>query len=133
MSRGPGFWQRLLLDALEGTEAVSVSSAPWAASDSPTRSDFVAVRRAAATLAQAGKVRAIYRYLPTRDERRMTPRLVVTRPDSTMPGNVAKTRPTPEWVTDPPPGAELVMSTRTVGQILGVSASTVSRDRQRTG
>ncbi len=133
MGRGSGRWQRLLLDALEGTEAVDVSSAPYALSQHPTRSDFVAARRAARTLAEAGKVRAIYRYLPTHDERRMTPKLVVTRPDSDMQGDAAPLSAVPDWVIEAPADlSKMRLSTRTIAKMLGMSPSTVSREQRKS-
>lgn len=127
MSRGPGVWQRLLLDALEGVEAVNTSSAPYAMTPAPTRSDFVAVRRAARRLAETGQVRAIYRYLPTRDESRFTPQLVVTRLDSQLQGNAVPRQGAPQWVT-PADANQAVLSTRVMASVLGVSPSTISRD-----
>ncbi len=59
MSRGPGRWQRVLLDALEAHEAASVLAVTWRQFDPagvPTRSDLVAVRRAAHRLRELGHV-----------------------------------------------------------------------------
>jgi len=129
MSRGPGVWQRLLLDALEGVEAVNVSTAAYALrGPRPARADFVAVRRAARALAEAGKVRAVYVYLPTHDESRMTPQLVVTRPDSDIQGNTEPAGGMPPWAIRP---SEVRLGVRTVADVLGVSPSTVSREQRK--
>ncbi len=59
MSRGPGRWQRLLLEALEAHEAVSVLAVTWHQFDPagvPSRSDLVAARRAAHRLRELGRV-----------------------------------------------------------------------------
>ena len=132
MGRGPGLWQRVILDALEDVEAVPTTAVAYAVRDAPTRSDFVAVRRAARTLAEAGKVRAIYMYLPTHDETRSTPQLVVTRTDSQLQGTVADMGGTPEWITTPPTKVgQVQISTRVLASIMGVSPSTISRDARR--
>lgn len=77
MSRGPGRWQRVVLDAIKDTDyevfpilAIAYTHLGRAA----TRSEAVAARRAVKTLALAGKVRAIY----------SSSQLCVTRPDSTI-------------------------------------------------
>jgi len=129
MGRGPGLWQRVILDTLEDAEAVPTTAVAYAIRGNPTRSDFVAVRRAARVLAEAGKVRAIYMWLPTHDESRTTPQLVVTRPDSEMQGTVAALGTLPSWVTRPPTDfGKVAMSSREIAATMGVSASTVSRD-----
>lgn len=123
LSRGPGRWQRVLLAALDVSEAVRVSSAPYAVSVNPTRADFVAARRAARRLAEDGQVRAIYVYLPTLDQTRRTPQLVITRPGSDIQGN-AEPGARPSWIT---PAQNPRLGTRCVAKVLNVSASTVSR------
>jgi hypothetical protein len=119
------------LDALEDAEAVNVSSAPYAVTPHPTRADFVAARRAARRLAEAGQVRAIYRYTPTHDEGRFTPQLVVTRVDSDMQGDAEPIGGCPSWVTRRAEGSPVALSVRTIAKVMGVSASTVSRDARK--
>ena len=61
MSRGPGRWQRVLLDLVESHDAVPVADAVHSElGREPTRSESVAARRAARLLAEQGKARAIY-------------------------------------------------------------------------
>jgi hypothetical protein len=85
VSRGPGRWQRVLLDALEQYDAVGVGATVWEHLGRPaTRSEEVAARRAARRLVEAGKARAIYRRVITVDEKRHTHQLVLTRVDSCM-------------------------------------------------
>ncbi len=61
MSRGPGRWQRHLLDALEEYElVVVVNLVSQVTGGSATRAEHVAARRAARTLAEAGRCRAVY-------------------------------------------------------------------------
>jgi hypothetical protein len=61
MSRGPGRWQQVLLEALEASEEVCVL---WKACEylgrEPTRTEYSAVNRAAHTLAQQGQARTAY-------------------------------------------------------------------------
>lgn len=134
MGRGPGIWQRVILDTLEqGDVLLPVVSLAYAVRGNPTRSDFVAARRAVRTLAEAGKVRAIYMWMPTRDETRMIPQLVVTRSDSEQHGTVADLgEKVPEWVTRSPTSFDKVAaSTRQIAAMMGVSPSTVSRDTRK--
>jgi hypothetical protein len=61
MSRGPGRWQRVLLDALAEFDVLPVLTVAYnTLGREPTRSELVAVRRAARTLAEAGTARALY-------------------------------------------------------------------------
>lgn len=66
MSRGPGRWQRALIEAAEESERDGYLWATVAGTvrdqlgHEPTRTELVAARRAAATLAAAGRVRTIY-------------------------------------------------------------------------
>ncbi len=64
MSRGPGRWQELLLRLVEEYDCIPiptmVENVAAAAGRAPTRSEYVAARRAARRLAEGGKVRAVY-------------------------------------------------------------------------
>ena len=61
MSRGPGLWQRVLLDALTSHDVVPVGTVVHNDLGRPgTRAELVAARRAAGRLAEDGKARAIY-------------------------------------------------------------------------
>lgn len=130
MGRGPGAWQRLILDALRHTEAVPAVVVATARYGNPERSDYVAVRRAIKALVLQGKARAIYCYLPTWDGARFTPQLVVTRPESTMEGTASPSGGTPSWITRPATD-RVRLSTRAIAQVVGVSPSTVSRDLRK--
>lgn len=89
MSKGPGRWQRILLDALGEHDFVGVGATVWGHLGRPaTRSEEVAARRAAKSLVEAGRARAIYRRVLTVDEKRKTHQLVLTRLDSTMKTNL---------------------------------------------
>lgn len=121
MSRGPGRWQRALLDAVAEYDVVSVADvAESIVGREPTRSELVAIRRAAAELAKAGALRATYVQRcrrcgamnlvmagqclpPCRGSYGHA--LVVTPITSTLAGPprgwVSNTAPTPEWISVP--------------------------------
>jgi hypothetical protein len=61
VSRGPGRWQRLLLDALDEYEFVPVNTVVLNNTIEATRIELVAARRAARALVESGRARAIYR------------------------------------------------------------------------
>ncbi len=106
MSKGPGRWQRVLLDALEESPFIGVGGTVWAHLDRPaTRSEEVAARRAAKRLAETGQVRAIYRRLPRVDSKNETHQLVLTRLDYLMPSDLVPINAS-QWV-----------DTRTAGQL----------------
>lgn len=95
MSKGPGRWQRAILDAIQDAEydLFPVQSIAYEHLDrEPTRAELVACRRAVKTLAIAGKVRAVYeRFTESACE------LCVTRPDA---GIVSfGRRNAPGWIT----------------------------------
>ena len=132
MSRGLGAWQRLILAALQHTEAIPVGMVATVRYGNPTRSDLVAVRRAAKSLAEATKVRAIYMWVPTWDESRFTPQLVVTRPDSDIQGNAFPPGGDRDWIVPsaakrPDGSLGVRLSTRAIASMLGVSHSTAAR------
>jgi len=56
VSRGPGRWQRVILDRLRHEHVICVNDVVVANVLNPSRADFVAARRGAATLASAGRV-----------------------------------------------------------------------------
>ena len=61
MSRGPGRWQRAILDALSEYEVGDVLTIAYnLLGRDPTRTEMVAARRAVRRLAEDGQVRAIY-------------------------------------------------------------------------
>lgn len=61
MSRGPGRWQRAILDALSEYEVGDVLTIAYNFLDrDPSRAEMVAARRAVRRLAEDGQVRAIY-------------------------------------------------------------------------
>jgi len=61
MSRGPGRWQRALIAAVERHDLVPVATIAYnVLGRDPTRSEMVAVRRAARRLVEDGRARAIY-------------------------------------------------------------------------
>lgn len=61
MSRGPGRWQRALLEALDTHPIALVGRVTYNhLGREPTRSELVATRRAARRLVEDGKARAIY-------------------------------------------------------------------------
>jgi hypothetical protein len=98
MSRGPGRWQRALLECLEQSEIVNVG-AVWKQLDRPaTRAEEVAGRRAARELVRQGRARAIYLMLPTVNDGRRHPQLVLTRPDSTIRGDYFNPDRHPGWM-----------------------------------
>lgn len=131
MSRGPGRWQRVLIDLLDTHEAFSVADAVRATTSNPTRSDLVAARRAARSLVEAGKARAVYVYLPTADGARQTPQLVLTGTESSLQSNAASSNGCPSWV-EPAPAelGKVRMSVRAAAAITGESPSTISRIMQ---
>ncbi|GGA59354.1 hypothetical protein GCM10011490_06690 [Pseudoclavibacter endophyticus] len=73
MSRGPGRWQRAILDTLAEHEAVAVTH------PSHTHAEQNAIRRAAYKLEAAGKINLVAQRVDGR------PRLVAYRPDSDVP------------------------------------------------
>ena len=61
MSRGPGRWQRVLLEEVGRRDLVPIADVVYNhTGQSPTRSDMTAARLAAKRLAESGRVRAIY-------------------------------------------------------------------------
>lgn len=104
MSRGPGRWQRLLLEALEDHTLVPVSYVVYNNADSPTRSDHVAARRAARRLVKEGKARATYR-------RGLTMKnvegylLCLSPPDAEIYSDICPTNGYPDWVEGMAPSA----------------------------
>lgn len=98
MSRGPGRWQRAILQALEENTEFDIFPIQAIAYEhlgaEATRAQLVAARRAVRTLAIAGKVRAIYR---PAHECRQALQLCVTRPDKHF-MTAARTN-APGWVT----------------------------------
>lgn len=108
MSRGPGRWQRVLLDALarDNFDVHGVGATIWDHLGRPaTRSEEVAARRAAKRIVETGQARAIYCWANDVNGRR-THHLALTRPDSTKRGTAAPLR-APDWITwgrrDEPP------------------------------
>jgi hypothetical protein len=101
ISRGPGRWQRVILDALAQHTDYDIFGVYALVEEhlqrTPTRSELVAARRAVKTLAIAGKIRAIYHPHPTIDGRE-APELTVIRPDADIyipRGRAAKA----DWIT----------------------------------
>lgn len=111
MSRGPGRWQRALLDALEVDDVVVVNRVTAAVvGPDATRATHVAFRHAARRLAEEGRVRAFYRMAPTADGRYLSYHLAVARPTSTAQGDPVPITE-PAWIrperpaeTDPTTG-----------------------------
>ena len=102
MSRGPGRWQRVLLAALNDSEAIHVVGvACLHLGRNATRAEEVSVRRAARVLAQSGRARAIYERLPTVDRSHVTHQLVLTRPDSDRKSTLLPTN-RPGWIEPRP-------------------------------
>lgn len=89
LSRGPGRWQRVLLNGLEQSPFIGVGGTVWSHLGRPaTRAEEVAARRAAKRLVETGRARAIYRRLPRVDKKNETHQLVLTRLDYLMPSNL---------------------------------------------
>ena len=120
VSRGPGRWQRALLDAVVEYEVVPVADvAETVVGREPTRAELVAIRRAAAQLARDGALRCTYLQRCQRCgamNRVMVDQclppcrgsyghaLVVTPTTSTVagpPGGWASQQGTPEWIAVP--------------------------------
>ncbi len=66
MSRGPGVWQRKILDTTSGTLVACVSGIVRTTVVSPDRDDFTSARRAAKQLALAERVNAVYAWCCTK-------------------------------------------------------------------
>ena len=66
MSRGPGVWQRKILDTTSGTLVACVSGIVRTSVVSPDRDDFTSARRAAKQLALAERVNAVYAWCCTK-------------------------------------------------------------------
>jgi hypothetical protein len=60
MSRGPGIWQRTLLNVTDGGLAMTVRAVVMDSVTQPARSDYVSARRATRSLALAGRISAVY-------------------------------------------------------------------------
>jgi hypothetical protein len=60
MSRGPGSWQRALLNVTDGGLAMTVKAVVLDSVPQPARSDYVSARRATRSLAEAGRLSAVY-------------------------------------------------------------------------
>lgn len=128
MSRGPGRWQRVLLDALEQSPFIGVGGTVWAhLGRAATRSEEVAARRAAKRLVETGQARAIYRKLPRYGGGGDTHQLLLTRLDYLMPSDLVPINAS-SWVDTK--GGHTI-STRAQAAVLGVSQSTVVRDTRR--
>jgi hypothetical protein len=81
MSKGPGKWQRLVLEVVAGTpvgyfETVDTMLRDWAGIPRPTRAEHEAVRRAVQRLALVGKV-AVARCRPWAESGRPEHHLIV--------------------------------------------------------
>ena len=118
MSRGPGVWQRKILDTTSGTLVACVSGIVRTSVVSPDRDDFTSARRAAKQLALAERVNAVYAWCCTKCMRiqdrddpvpccgPVRPLLAVCMPErrrlllhpAPAPGGVA-----PQWVNVVPP------------------------------
>ena len=101
MSRGPGRWQRLLLAELDEYDVVPVSyvARAQAADGRPSRSDLVAIRRAAKQLTITGKARAIYRWGEDLNGTRKG-LLCLTPADSDIPSSYRALSGEPDWLAE---------------------------------
>lgn len=102
MSRGPGIWQRRILDTLEDLDTHQFIPL-WKIVDThvqdPTRTHDVAARRAARRLSEEGKIKAGLMRLRITDGSQRD-YLVVTHPDSPLESNVYYgDTATPSWHT----------------------------------
>lgn len=103
MSRGPGNWQRRILDALDTMGPEHVYLVPDLVRDNvpnPTRSDHVSARRAVRRLSEDGRILAGRFALDGR-----ATALGFTRPDSEVRANVSwGANLTPVWHSSVPEG-----------------------------
>jgi hypothetical protein len=119
MSRGPGTWQRQILQVTSGTVVASVSGIVRTTVVSPDRNDYTSARRGAKGLALAQRVSAVYCWTCTRCNQiqdrddpepccgTVRPMLAVARPErrrlllhpAPAPGGRV-----PAWVNVVPPG-----------------------------
>jgi hypothetical protein len=113
MSRGPGRWQRALLDDLDGHDLGAVGTLVHNhLGRPPTRSEMVAARRAARRLAEDGLVQALHlaecRSCGALSEIWICPQhcpggcaqtLVIARPDMTGISSVMPLNGLPRWVS----------------------------------
>jgi hypothetical protein len=100
VSRGPGRWQRAILQAIEDTEYEIfpvLNIAYHHLGRAATRSEAVAARRAVKALAIAGKIRAIHYPHPSADGRETLAQLCVTRSDSIQTSRWCRSD-VPDWV-----------------------------------
>lgn len=132
MGRPPGVWQLALLDALERTPVALVNYVvDEVAGGTGTHAQRVAARRAARALTEAGKVRALYAMVPAADGTRTVPQLAITRPESEYRTEAAPFG-TPAWMRARWQPGEGPMPVSAIAAALGVSRSTLYRDRART-
>ena len=101
MSRGPGRWQRVILDHMDNNPQYKAATLDSIVREhlqrTPTRSEMVAARRALKTLAIAGKVRAIYHPGAKGDRPNLVGGLCVTTLDART---ISRYRHnTPDWIT----------------------------------
>lgn len=87
----------MLLESIEAGEMVSVVGRAWEQAGPLTRSQEVAVRRAARRLHEDGKARVFYRQLPIAGGGRCTPQLVIASVESDHQGDIRPLN-TPEWM-----------------------------------
>jgi hypothetical protein len=122
MSRGPGTWQRAILDITGDGLATTVRAVVLDTVAQPTRGDYVSARRATKTLALAGRVSAVYlhacpscgalhRTQPHRCCASIRPMLGITpagsHPPSLAPPPVS---PVPDWISAAPTSKSITRS-----------------------
>ncbi len=104
MSRGPGRWQRVLLEGLaRSSEVVVLYELHDHLERAPTRAELVAARRAARRLAETGQARAIYGWGQDTATGRRDQLLILTLPNHRDVRSIPMGRTVPPWISEDSP------------------------------